>query len=91
MKRAKEIGKEYGLDSKKLSDWEAEASKGKLPGVSIDEIITGRPRLFGAALKPVVFKETEQRIVDIDKRAASLGRSRSEYLRYLVEKDLTAI
>ena len=48
----------------------------------------GRPALFGEAMKPVTFKETPSVIAAIDERAASLGSSRSDYLRSLVAKDL---
>lgn len=88
MKTAEEIKREYGIDPKRLEEWEAEATKGNLPGTPRGEVINGRPPLHGVAMKPVVFKETEQRITDIDQRAESLGISRSEYLRHLIEKDL---
>jgi hypothetical protein len=64
--------------------------RGEYPGVPTGEIIIGRPRLFGEQLKPVTFKETEGKIAAIDKRAASLALSRSDYLRYLVNEDLAS-
>lgn len=37
------------------------------------------------------FKETEQKIERMDKRADSLGMKRSDYLRWLVDKDLASV
>jgi len=88
MKTAKEIQSEYKITSDQLDKWEAEAQKGNLPGEPVGEVLIGRPLLFGEALKPIAFKETESRIAAIDARAASLGKSRSDYLRLLVERDL---
>lgn len=48
----------------------------------------GRPLKFGEELKLVGFKLPERTIQLIDKRAASLGMKRSDYLRWLVNKDL---
>ena len=50
----------------------------------------GRPLKFGEHLRLVGFKETEQKIERMDKRADSLGMKRSDYLRWLVDKDLAA-
>ncbi len=52
--------------------------------------IVGRPLKFGEHLRLVGFKETEQKIERMDKRADSLGMKRSDYLRWLVDKDLAA-
>ena len=54
------------------------------------EVIVGRPLKFGEHLRLVGFKETEQKIERMDKRADSLGMKRSDYLRWLVDKDLAA-
>lgn len=48
----------------------------------------GRPALFGEPMQPITFKETPSVIAAIDERAASLGVTRSDYLRGLVAKDL---
>lgn len=53
-------------------------------------MIVGRPLKFGEHLRLVGFKETEQKIERMDKRADSLGMKRSDYLRWLVDKDLAA-
>lgn len=38
----------------------------------------------------VGFKESSERVESIDRRAKQLGVSRSDYLRYLVDRDLLA-
>ena len=48
----------------------------------------GRPSIFGETMRPVTFKETPSTIAAIDERAASLGSTRSDYLRNLVAQDL---
>ena len=60
-------------------------------GVSVGEVIVGRPLKFGEHLRLVGFKETEQKIERMDKRADSLGMKRSDYLRWLVDKDLASV
>ncbi|WP_294439761.1 toxin-antitoxin system antitoxin subunit [uncultured Slackia sp.] len=54
-------------------------------------IVRGRPQLFEEALKSVTYKDTASEIAAMDARAASLGLSRSEYLRALVRRDLAKI
>ncbi len=54
-------------------------------------ILRGRPRKFEEGLRPVTFKETEWKVKAIDRRAGQLGMSRSDYLRHLVDKDLTTV
>ncbi|MDR1422220.1 MAG: hypothetical protein LBI64_05080 [Coriobacteriales bacterium] len=72
-----------------MLDKMAEAcERGEYPGTPVGEILVGRPLLFGEELKPVTFKETERKIAAIDRRAASLDVSRSDYLRHLVDEDL---
>ena len=51
----------------------------------------GRPALFGTVMGTVSFKEEKPKIARIDARAASLGLSRSDYLRKLIDRDLAAI
>ena len=54
-------------------------------------IVRGRPHLFGEALKSITYKDTASEIAAMDARAASLGLSRSEYLRALVRRDLAGM
>jgi predicted DNA binding CopG/RHH family protein len=44
--------------------------------------------MFGEEMRQVGFKEPIGKVEAIDRRAASLGLKRSEYLRMLVERDL---
>lgn len=67
--------------------WEA----GKVDGEPAGPVVMGRPLKFGVALRSVGFKDTEEKVRAIDKRAAALGVSRSDYLRNLVDKDLATV
>ncbi|WP_080799450.1 hypothetical protein [Arabiibacter massiliensis] len=90
MKTAEELEKMFGVTSKQLDEWEEAATRGEFPGKPVGEIIVGRPLKFGEKLKFVGFKDTPQEVAAMDKRAAELGMSRSDYLRSLVRKDLAA-
>ncbi len=83
-----QILEKYGFTSAQLNKMEEEAAKGVLPGKPNGSIAVGRPLMFGEELKPVTFKEPTRKIEAIDARALSLGLSRSDYLRSLVEADL---
>ena len=63
----------------------------EIPGKPVGEVVVGRPLLFrrGAEIGGF-FKETEEKIEAIDRRADSLGMHRSEYLRWLIDKDLAS-
>ena len=50
----------------------------------------GRPTMFAEAMGTVSFKEERPKIQLINARARSLGLSRSDYLRRLVDQDLAA-
>lgn len=88
MKDSKELEILFGITAEQIAEWDEDALNGKLPGEPADEIIIGRPLKFGVELKSITYKDTSQRIEAMDKRAASLGISRSDYLRYLVRRDL---
>ncbi len=86
-----EMEKRFNVTGAQIEQWADAAERGEYPGIPSGEILIGRPLMFGEPLKPVTFKETPNVIAAIDKKAASLGQSRSDYLRSLVAKDLTAI
>ncbi|MDR1184948.1 MAG: hypothetical protein LBK67_09135 [Coriobacteriales bacterium] len=87
-KTTRESEKMFGVSTKQLDEWEAACTRGELPGRSVSEVIVGRPLRFGEPLRPIGFKEPESKIAAIDRRAERLGMKRSDYLRYLVDKDL---
>lgn len=84
---AREIEKRYGIDASKLDAIEESAARGELPGEP-GPVSAGRPLKFGTALKMVGYKEVPETVEAIDRRAGSLGMTRSDYLRELVRKDL---
>ncbi len=90
MKTDKEIEEMFGLTREDIEELAAPWEAGEIAGVPVGEVIVGRPLKFGEHLKLVGFKETEQKIERMDKRADSLGMKRSDYLRWLVDRDLAA-
>lgn len=50
--------------------------------------LMGRPLIRGSRLKSITYRDTEETIAQMEERAAHLNMSRSDYLRWLVEKDL---
>ena len=49
---------------------------------------TGRPLAFGEPMKPITFKAPVSIVEAMNRRAQTLGLSRSDYLRSLVDQDL---
>ena len=90
MKTDKEIEEMFGLTREDIEELAAPWEAGDVPGEPVGDIIVGRPLKFGEALKMVGFKDTEGKIEAMDKRADSLGMKRSDYLRWLVDRDLAA-
>ena len=86
----KEIEDYFGVTREEIEALAAPWDAGGVDGVPVGEVIVGRPLKFGEHLRLVGFKETEQKIERMDKRADSLGMKRSDYLRWLVDKDLAA-
>lgn len=89
-KTAKELEEMFGVTAEQIEAWDEMLVRGEIPGTPVGEIIVGRPLKFGEELKSVGFKETERKIDAIDRRADSLGMRRSDYLRWLIDKDLAA-
>ena len=84
-----EIEKKYGISAAKLDEIDEKASRGELPGEP-GPVSAGRPLKFGTALTMVGYKEVPETVEAIDRRANSLGMTRSDYLRSLVRKDLAS-
>jgi hypothetical protein len=61
--------------------------RGEWPGTE-SRIVQGRPLMFGEELQSVTFKAPARKVEAIDRKAASLDVSRSDYLRSLVDRDL---
>ena len=84
---AAEIEEKYGISAAKLDEIDEQAARGVLPGEP-GPVSAGRPLKFGTALKMVGYKEVPETVEAIDRRAGSLGLTRSDYLRNLVRQDL---
>jgi hypothetical protein len=63
--------------------------RGDWPGTE-SRIVQGRPLMFGEELQSVTFKAPARKVEAIDRKAASLNVSRSDYLRSLVDRDLAS-
>ena len=84
---AEDIEVKYGIPAERVDEIDELAVQGALPGEP-GPVSIGRPLKFGKALKMVGYKEIPETIEAIDKRARSLGMTRSDYLRDLVRQDL---
>ncbi len=85
---AKEVEDKFDITEQELDALEKDATQGILHGKPRGKVIVGRPLMFNEEMKQVGFKEPLQIVNAIDKRAKQLGKTRSEYLRYLVDSDL---
>lgn len=84
----KNIDEMLGISERELDAITREFEEGAWDRSEYGKPGIGRPAVFGEVMRPVTFKETPTVIAAIDERAASLGSTRSDYLRSLVAKDL---
>lgn len=90
MPTAEELEKMFNISSDRIEEIDEKASKGSLEGERGPTVVgPGRPPKYGQAMQQVTFKETEENIKRIDARASQLGIKRSDYLRALIENDLS--
>ena len=75
------------VTDKMLDDWADAFERGEWPEGKT--IIRGRPSLSKEDVKPVTFKLPVSEIERIDEMAAGFGESRSEFLRSMVDRELT--
>ena len=90
MMTAEEIEERFGISQAQVEEWSAAWERGELPGEPVGEVTYGRPLKFGEPLQVVTFKDTEQHVSAMDRRASDLGLKRSDYLRWLISQDLAA-
>ena len=88
MKTAKELEKKFNITSDEIEKLSAPWEAGELVGKPVGKIMVGRPLKFGEELRSVGFKETANKVDEIDRRAQDLGMKRSDYLRWVIDKDL---
>ena len=89
----KEIEDYFGVTQEQIEEWDDMLVRGEIPGVSVGEVVVGRPLKFGEHLRLVssYHLAKQQKIERMDERADSLGMKRSDYLRWLVDKDLASV
>lgn len=87
---AKELEEMFDISAERIEELDEMLVRGELPGEPIGEVIYGRPLKFGEPLQVVTFKDTEQHVSAMDRRAGELGFKRSDYLRWLISQDLAA-
>ena len=90
MMTAEEIEERFGISQAQFEDWSAAWERGELPGEPVGEVTYGRPLKFGEPLQVVTFKDTEQHVSAMDRRASELRLKRSENLRWRSSQDLAA-
>lgn len=85
-----EINRKLGLSEEELVTRAQQFESDTWKREEFGNPITGRPLAFGEPMRPVTFKEPLSIIAAMDAKAHAAGISRSDYLRRLVEKDLTS-
>ena len=69
MMTAEEIEERFGISQAQVEEWSAAWERGELPGEPVGEVTYGRPLKFGEPLQVVTFKDTEQHVSAMDRRA----------------------
>lgn len=84
-----ELKAKYGVSESEIAELETSADSydsGEWPQGSLS--VMGRPTLYGERMTSITYRDTESEVARMDARAASLGMTRSTYLRHLVAEDL---
>lgn len=90
MSTEKELEELFDITHDRVVEIDEKASSGVLEGSPASTSTgPGRPPLFDEPMQQVSFKETTDKVRAIDRRAGELGMRRSEYLRQLVDNDLS--
>lgn len=87
---AEELEARFNVTHEEIDAWEQDAAQGILHGEPAGTVVRGRPTLFGEPMRSVTYKDDAALVDAMDKRAQSLGLTRSGYLRQLVRKDLVS-
>ena len=84
-----ELKTKYGVTNSEIAELEASADSydsGDWPSASVT--VMGRPAIYGERMMSITYRDTASEVERMDARAASLGMTRSNYLRHLVAEDL---
>lgn len=85
----KDLRSRFSFSENEIAQLHADAKKyenGEWP--EGETVLIGRPCVYGERMKSITYRDTEAEVRRMDERAKSLSMSRSDYLRYLVRKDL---
>lgn len=85
----KDLRSRFSFSENEIAQLHADAEKyesGEWP--EGETVLIGRPCVYGERMKSITYRDTEVEVRRMDERAKSLSMSRSDYLRYLVRKDL---
>lgn len=80
-----------GMTEDEMDAIAAEYESDNWDASSLGKVAMGRPTLYDQPMRSVTFKEYAPTVVKIDLRAESLGMSRSDYIRGLIDRDLAGI
>ena len=84
-----ELKTKYGISDLEIAELETSADSYDLGDWPIGSVtVMGRPTLYGERMISVTYRDTANEVERMDARAASLGMTRSNYLRHLVAEDL---
>ena len=88
-KEAAELEELFGITRERITELDAMMCAGELPGIQLGPVVMERPQMYDEHTSTVSFKETDSKINLVNQRAERLGMKRSEYLRTLIDRDLT--
>jgi len=77
------------VDDSTLDSWADAFERGDWPQGRT--VILGRPSLAAEEIKPVTIKLPVSVITEIDERATASGKTRSEFVRSIIDKELSRI
>ncbi len=83
-----ELNRLLGMSEEEMDAAGAEYERNEWGEAKLGKAYVGRPPLFRVVMGAISLKENKPRIAQMDARVASLGMSRSDYLRKLVDRDL---
>lgn len=91
MVNREELNALIGMDEDEMDARAAAYEDDSWDSSHMGKVTMGRPPLYGEPLKSISFREAASKVAAMDKRAASLSMTRSDYIRSLIDRDLAAV